>query len=306
MSSNGGRGIAEDLYQALARGDFEDAARFVTEGVLARNVATGDVYQGRDGFLEFTRGWSVAFPDRRFGKLNLSSGETRIVAEYEMEGTHTGPLVTPRGHLPATGMEVQVSFCDVLDISDGAVSHIRSYFDSVSLLRQLGLLNGSPIHAPDRRARLELYAQPLDVGAPQRHKAIVHKFLQTVLNRQDPSAAADTCDRQFAWHAGTLGNAWGLTEYQNALVGLFIAFPDLEMQVLDTIAEGDRVVIRFTMSGTHLGRFKGIEPTGKRVVGEGTNTYRLENSRIVEEWWQGDVLSLLQQMDAAPAALRPL
>jgi predicted ester cyclase len=306
MSSRGDGGVAGTLYEALAAGNFEGAAGCVSDGVLALNVATGDAYRGRDGFLELARGWSVAFPDRRFEMLTVSSGGTRIVAEYRMEGTHTGPLVTPRGHLPATGREVQVRFCDVLEIDDGAVSHIRSYFDSVTLLRQLGLLNGSPIHAPERRAPLELYAQPVDIGAPQRHKAIVHKFLQTVLNRRDPSAVADTCDRNFAWHGGTLGEARGLSAYQNALAGLFIAFPDLEVQVLDTIAEGDRVVIRFTMSGTHLGEFKGIPPTQKRVVGDGTNTYRLENSRIVEEWWQGDVLSLLQQMDAAPATLRPL
>ena len=69
-------------------------------------------------------------------------------------------------------------------------------------------------------------------------------------------------------------------------------------------AEGDRVAVRYSMSGTHLGEFQGVAPTLKRVSGTGINSYRFEESRIVEEWWQGDILVLLQQMDAAPSSIR--
>src|SRR5690606_1616801 len=100
------------------------------------------------------------------------------------DGKHTGPLVTPRGHIPPTGMELQANFCDVVDLAGDLIVGIRSYFDTSSVLRQLGLISGTPFHSPDRRASLDLYAQPVDSNAPQRHKAIVHRFLQDVFNRR--------------------------------------------------------------------------------------------------------------------------
>lgn len=298
------RNLARAMYEALGTRDFEKAAEQVTPDVLVLNVATGDLYRGHKGFLEFYRGWGAAFPDLRRELAKYIVEEDRLSVEYEALGTHTGPLVTPRGHIPPTAMDVQLRFCDVLEARDGRLAHIRSYFDSVSLLRQLGLLAGTPIHAPERRAPLELYAQPVQGHAPLRHKVIVQRYMQDVFNRQNPAAALDTCARQYVWHGGSLGEARGLPAYQQVLATFFAAFPDLQIEVLDTLAEGDRVVVRFSMSGTHLGEFQGIAPTFKRVTGGGTNTYRLEDSRIVEEWWQGDMLVLLQQMDAAPATVR--
>ncbi|MEX2582395.1 MAG: ester cyclase family protein [Gemmatimonadota bacterium] len=303
MSLDGAEGVRA-LYEALAEGEFERAAGAVSENVRVLNVATGDIHSGRAGFLVYHRGWAAAFPDLTMQLSKIDVGDRRAVAEYELQGSHTGPLVTPRGHIPPTGMDVQVRFCDVLEIRDVEVAHIRSYFDSNTLLRQLGLVSGSPLHAPDRRAPLELYAQALDGNATERHKAIVSRFVQEVLNRQNPQAAADTCGRDYRWHGGTLGEAKGLPAFQTVLSTFFIAFPDIEVQILDVIAEGDRVVVRFSMSGTHLGEFQGIAPTFKRVTAGGTSTFRVEESRIVEEWWQGDVLLLLQQMDATPPRLR--
>jgi NTE family protein len=296
-------GIAGTLYTALAVREYESAAECVTADVSVSNMATGDIYNGRQGFLEFARGWAVAFPDIRYGQLEICRAEDRFIAEYELEGTHTGPLVTPRGHIPPTGMKIQAGFCDILEIVDDRIARIRSYFDSVSILRQLGLIAGTPLHAADRRAALDLYAQPLDANAPQRHKAIVQRFLQDVYNRRRPAAAADTCSQSLVWHGGTLGHADGLVDYQNVLTSFFTAFPDLELQILDIVAEGDRVVVRFTLCGTHLGQFQGIRPTFKRIAGGGTNTYRIEGDRIAEEWWQGDLLMLVQQMDATPSTL---
>jgi predicted ester cyclase len=292
------------LYEALVAGEYETAAHEVPDDVLLLNVATGDVYRGRSGFLAYMRGWSTALPDLRRTLVKVSGAGDRAVAEYEISGSHTGPLVTPRGHLPPTGMDVQLRFCDVLEFGDEGLSHIRSYFDSNTLLRQLGLVTGSPLHAPDRRAPLELYAQAVDGNAPERHKAIVRRFVQDVLNRQNPHATVDTCSREYQWHGGPLGEARSLKDYQGILAGLFVAFPDLEFQIADAVAEGDRVAVRFNLSGTHMGEFQGVAPTFKRVTGAGMSTFRIEDSKIAEEWWQLDVLLMLEQMDAAPPKLR--
>ena len=288
------------VYDALNDRDYDRAAKNIAEGAVILSVATGDVYRGRSGFLELARGWGAALPDLRLALTNVAGDGQRAVAEYEIFGTHTGSLVTPRGHIPPTGMDVQVRVCDVIELADGKISHIRSYFDSVALLRQLGIIAGTPLHPPDRRSPLGLYAQPVEAHR-SRNKAIVQRFIKDVYNRQDPNAAADTCRVGYQWHGGSLGDTRGLTAYQQVLATLFVAFPDLRMEVLDSLADEDRVMIRFAMHGTHRGPFQGVPPTFRNVSGGGTSTYRLENGRIAEEWWQGDVLELLQQMDAAPS-----
>jgi len=79
------------------------------------------------------------------------------------------------------------------------------------------------------------------------------------------------------------------------------AFPDLERPVEDLVAEGDRVVARWTSSGTHKGDFQGIPPTGKHVETSGITIFRIENGKIVEEWSESDVLGMLQQLGAIPS-----
>lgn len=79
------------------------------------------------------------------------------------------------------------------------------------------------------------------------------------------------------------------------------AFPDWRETVDDVIAEGDRVVIRVTGSGTHRGAFQGIPPTGKQVTATGVGIGRIENGRIAETWAAYDALGLMQQLGGVPA-----
>jgi steroid delta-isomerase-like uncharacterized protein len=78
------------------------------------------------------------------------------------------------------------------------------------------------------------------------------------------------------------------------------AFPDLEREIGDMVAEGDRVVVRWTAKGTHLGDFNGIPPTGKTATSSGITIFRVAGGRIVEEWAESDMLGLLQQVGAIP------
>ena len=68
------------------------------------------------------------------------------------------------------------------------------------------------------------------------------------------------------------------------------------------VAEGDSVAVRYTMTGTHQGTFAGAAATGRTVNAQSMAFYQLANGQIVEERAQLDMLSLLQQMGAVPAA----
>jgi steroid delta-isomerase-like uncharacterized protein len=76
------------------------------------------------------------------------------------------------------------------------------------------------------------------------------------------------------------------------------AYPDLHVEVEDMIAEGDKVVGRNTVTGTHRGEYMGIAPTGKSVRYNEIFIFRFVNGRIAETWGVVDVLSQLVQLGA--------
>jgi predicted ester cyclase len=77
------------------------------------------------------------------------------------------------------------------------------------------------------------------------------------------------------------------------------AVPDLTYTVEDQVAEGDKVVSRYTVSGTHEGEFFGVAGTGKRIEMSGINIDRFDESgKLVEEWPEYDLLGAMRQMGA--------
>jgi steroid delta-isomerase-like uncharacterized protein len=80
--------------------------------------------------------------------------------------------------------------------------------------------------------------------------------------------------------------------------GFRAAFPDLHFTVLDQIAEGDKVAVRYRFQATHLGDFQGTPPTRKQVAYSGILIYRVANGKIAEQWTEFDLLGFLKQLGA--------
>jgi len=101
-------------------------------------------------------------------------------------------------------------------------------------------------------------------------------------------------------HTNPPGMQHGL-EGHKAIVRLFRSvFPDLRWDIDDLIAEGDRVVARTTMRGTHRGDFFGIPPTGRSVEMRGVHIMRIADGQIIEHWGSNDDLGLMRQLGAIP------
>jgi steroid delta-isomerase-like uncharacterized protein len=83
--------------------------------------------------------------------------------------------------------------------------------------------------------------------------------------------------------------------------GLHEAFPDFHMDVEDRIVAGDKVVERWSCTGTQDGEFMGIQPTHRHIEVRGMDISRLEDGRLAEHWTQVDMMSMLQQLGAMPA-----
>lgn len=73
-------------------------------------------------------------------------------------------------------------------------------------------------------------------------------------------------------------------------------FPDFEVTIVDDIAEDDKVVQRRLFTGTHEGKFMGIEPTGKVVEAEAIVIFRFEDGKAAESWVQADMMSVMEQL----------
>lgn len=79
------------------------------------------------------------------------------------------------------------------------------------------------------------------------------------------------------------------------------AFPDGQTTTNDLIAEGDKVMERFTFTGTQKGDFMGIPASGKQVTVTGMSIFRIANGKIVEHWGENDGMGLLMQLGMLPA-----
>jgi steroid delta-isomerase-like uncharacterized protein len=87
---------------------------------------------------------------------------------------------------------------------------------------------------------------------------------------------------------------------------LLRAFPDLHVAVEDVIAEGDKVVCRNTVTGTHQGEYMGRPPTGKSITYNEIFIIRFVNGRVAETWGVVDVLSQMRQLGMTPAKRSPV
>ena len=93
--------------------------------------------------------------------------------------------------------------------------------------------------------------------------------------------------------SGPEGSKMLISAYRNA-------FPDLHFTIDEQIAEGDKVVTRWTAHGTHNGELAGLPPTGKPATVVGMGIDRVENGKIVESWGLFDQFGMLQQLGVIP------
>jgi steroid delta-isomerase-like uncharacterized protein len=98
-------------------------------------VATGDVYDGAAAVDAYFRETRAAFPDQRNEPIALHHADDAVIAEFELKGTHKGPL---RG-LPATGREFTCRCASLFLFEDDRLVGERVYFDTATILRQLGV-----------------------------------------------------------------------------------------------------------------------------------------------------------------------
>ena len=131
------------------------------------------------------------------------------------------------------------------------------------------------------------------------NKGILRRALD-VWNSGDLAALDGLFAAGVVMHLRGRPDVTGLDAYRAYLVALRAALPDQQWLPEDLIAEGDRVVLLWTLRGTHRGELLGTAPTGREVTVTGISAYRVADGRVAEIWVQSDTLGLLQQLGALP------
>jgi steroid delta-isomerase-like uncharacterized protein len=131
------------------------------------------------------------------------------------------------------------------------------------------------------------------------NKELARKFFEEVWNQGNEAAI----DRYVAAdaHGNDLDFGTGREAFRRQWRHWRKAFPDLRFEVVDVIAEGDKVLTRWVLTGTHLGEIFGIAPTGRTVRVEGMSLDRIRDGQIVEGFDGWDALGLRRQLVAIPA-----
>jgi steroid delta-isomerase-like uncharacterized protein len=136
----------------------------------------------------------------------------------------------------------------------------------------------------------------------EQSKALVRRMVEEIFNRGNVSLADEFLAPDFIEREelppGIPSGREGVIQMTAMLRS---AFPDFKATIDDIIAEGDKVVIRQTWTGTHKGEFMGVPPTGKSVSFGVIDIIRVAGGKFVEHWGQMDSMGLMQQRGAIPA-----
>ncbi len=133
----------------------------------------------------------------------------------------------------------------------------------------------------------------------EENKAIVRRLIEEGFNQRNLALFDELYAPNFVYHLGST-TIEGVEAYKQFNLMNFTSIPDLRFTIEDQVAEGDKVVTRWIVSGTHKGDFMGIPPTGKHVAVTGIGINHFANGKIVENWTNMDMLGLLQQFGVVP------
>jgi steroid delta-isomerase-like uncharacterized protein len=130
--------IAREQVDAFNTGDWERLQAGLAPDARYHELGTQRKVEGPEKIVELFNGWKTEFPDGA-GTVTSAIGSGNTAAlEVTWKGTHTGPLETAEGTIPASGKRHETPAAIVLTFEGGKIKEDRQYFDSMTLLRQIG------------------------------------------------------------------------------------------------------------------------------------------------------------------------
>ena len=130
----------------------------------------------------------------------------------------------------------------------------------------------------------------------EENKALIGRLYEEVWNQHNPEAADEFVAPDVFTRDMLPEYQHGVDGYKHLVRWLHTAMPDLRMDIEDIIAEADKVAAFVTLSGTHTGPLRDLDPSGREVSVKHSHRYRLTNGKVAEIWSARDDLGMMQQM----------
>jgi steroid delta-isomerase-like uncharacterized protein len=128
------------------------------------------------------------------------------------------------------------------------------------------------------------------------NKELVRRFYKEVYVDWNMALVNEVVSPQFTSHDWPKSSPRGPEGFREFYSAIRSALPDARYEVDDLIAEGDKVVVRWRLLGTHKGDFRGIAATGREIALKGIAIYRVENGKLMERWVVSDLHGLLEEI----------
>jgi len=282
--------VFEEIWN---QGALEVADEVFAPDAVLHGLAAGDL-AGPAAFKQVVGAYRAAIPDIHWAVDDQIAEGDMVISRLTGTGTHQGALMG----IPATGLKVTVTSIAIVRIADGRIQESWNSWDQMGLLQQLGVVQ-PPRPGEDPYAWREPSDLVGDPGTPVENKLLVLRVKAQFWNGKDINGLDET------HHASAFGNNPAIPgpatyeSYRAAALMYQTAFPDLHIQVDAIFAEGDKVVVRWTATGTQRGELMGIPASGKKVKYTGITIYRVADGKIAESWWAFDAFGLVQQITSA-------
>jgi steroid delta-isomerase-like uncharacterized protein len=130
--------LARKQVDAFNTGDWEEMRAMLASDSRYDELGTQRKLEGPEKIVELFKGWKTAFPDAVGTVTSAIASGNNAALEVTWKGTHTGPLVTPEGTIPASGKRQETPAALFLTFEGDKIKESRHYFDSMTLLKQIG------------------------------------------------------------------------------------------------------------------------------------------------------------------------
>ena len=131
------------------------------------------------------------------------------------------------------------------------------------------------------------------------NKKLIRK-LHDIWNTNNISALPEVYSNNVVVHwskSSENPNSLGHVGISQAIADTLLAFPDWHENIVDIIAEDDKIVTRYVSTGTHTGAYQSIAPTGNKIKVDEISIFRIKNGKVTEQWCLMDDLALAKQLE---------
>ncbi|NUN99256.1 MAG: ester cyclase [Saprospiraceae bacterium] len=260
-----------NFWSAVDMGDFDKAAQYLSSDIqvfmpLSPTPLNLEAYKGVG--MAFRTG----FPDIQHKIAECTEGTMTLAVRGLFLGTNTGSLM---GN-PPTGNRVELPFLQYWTFdAAGKAIRIEIAFD------------------------LTAFNAQLMKGVSNKDLA---NTLMAELNKHNLNGVIKNCASDAKFY-GWEPQAVDAEGYRKAMMEILDAFPDAKFLILDVIAEGDKVVVRHQLEGTHTGAaFKGVSATNRKIVVPATVIFQFRNGKATDLWLNADALGMMIQLGAFPVS----